>query len=324
MGHSATVVNLSNAAGNPGQELTEKVCLPFLRKARNSDGGWGYRPGTASATEPTAWCLLALGKIDPGSEAIEAGRHWLEGAQNADGSWPTRPATGEGNWVTALAGLALVATNGPEAAIAGAARWVSQSQSDEGGLRVRLRRLLGLGRKKVVEQDLSLRGWSWTPGTSSWVEPTAVALLFLHHLHSELAPAEAVERRRMGEALLYDRMCPAGGWNAGNPKVYGVAGIPQVGPTAWALLALQGYPEREENRRSLDWLAANAESMKGPSSLALAHLALKAGGRPAVSLEAKLALQFQNQGFLNNVTAFAQAAFELRPGPDVLRWAPGT
>ena len=29
--------------------------------------------------------------------------------------------------------------------------------------------------------------------------------------------------------MLYDRMCPGGGWNCGNPKVYGVAGEPLVG-----------------------------------------------------------------------------------------------
>jgi hypothetical protein len=319
MGFSPTVANVSKSAVNRVPELVEKVCLPFLRQARNADGGWGYRPGTASAVEPTAWCLLALGKIDPEDEAVVAARKWLEDAQNADGSWPTRPDTGEGNWTTALAGLALVAAKGAHAAIAGAGRWIVRSESGEGGLRMRLGKLLG--RKKVVEQDFSLRGWSWTPGTSSWVEPTSVALLFLHCLPANLAPAEADTRRQMGEAMLYDRMCPTGGWNLGNPKVYGVAGIPQVGPTAWALMALQGNAEREENRRGLDWLAANAQTMSGPTSLALANMALEANGRQADSLDARLTLQFQAQGFLDNVLAFAQAAFALRPGPDLLRWA---
>jgi hypothetical protein len=319
MSPSATVANASNANRDSDQGFVESTCLPFLRHARNDDGGWGYRPGRASAVEPTAWCLLALGKVDSGSEAIEAGRQWLLGAQNGDGSWPTWPGVGEGNWVTALAGLALEALGGPAPAIENAARWICRSHSAEGGLRLRVASLFA--RKKIVQQDFSLRGWSWTPGTSSWVEPTAVALIFLHHLPSTLALPEAAERRRMGEAMLYDRICLSGGWNLGNPKVYGVEGIPQLGPTAWALLALQEHSEREENRRSLDWLARNAGTMNGPSSAALAQLALEACGRPAASLEQKLAEQFQNQGFLDNVVAFAQAAFALRPGPDVLRWA---
>lgn len=315
------MANTSNATRDFQQGFVENTCLPFLRQARNEDGGWGYRPGTASAVEPTVWCLLALGKMAPDSEAIGAGKQWLLKAQNDDGSWSTWPGAGEGNWVTALAGLALEALDGPAAAVENATRWICRSHSAEGGLRMRVGRLFA--RKRIVQQDFSLRGWSWTPGTSSWVEPTAVALIFLHHLPSAPALPEAAERRRMGEAMLYDRMCPSGGWNLGNPRVYGVEGIPQVGPTAWALLALQEHSEREENRRSLDWLARNLETMNGPGSVAMAHVALEACRRPAPSLEQKLTAQFQNQGFLNSVPAFAQAAFALRPGPDALRWANG-
>ncbi len=322
MDFSSTVVNPPTEDGDSGQGLVGKVCLPFLKRARNADGGWGYRPGTGSAVESTAWALLALGKIDPDEETIGLGRQWLVAAQNDDGSWATRPNTGEGNWVTALAGLALLATDGPREAIAKAAGWVTGSQSGEGGLRMRLSRWLA-GKRNVVEQNFSLRGWSWTPGTSSWVEPTSVALIFLRQLPEGLAPAGAAERRRMGEAILYDRMCPAGGWNLGNPKVYGVAGIPQVGPTAWALLALQEQVEREEIRRSLDWLMANANAMAGPSSLALAHVALEACERGCDGLEEKLSRQFEAQGFFDSVLSFAQSAFALRPGGDVLRWAAG-
>ncbi len=318
---SATVAHGSTPAADSGKGFAESVCVPFLLGARNADGGWPYRPGAASAVEPTAWCLLALGKFDPGSEVLAAGGRWLVNAQNADGSWPQRPGTPPGSWVTAVAGLALVALGGPEAAIANAGRRLVRSDTAEAGWRIRLGRLL-LRSKRVVEQDSSLRGWSWTPQTTSWVEPTAASLIFLHHLPAVMAPAEAATRRRMGEALLYDRMCPAGGWNLGNPKVYGVEGIPQTGPTAWALLALQEHADREGNRRSLAWLEANAGAMKGPSSLALAHLALEACGRRRESLERELSLQFGAHRFLDNVLGYAQAAFALRPGPDVFRWSP--
>lgn len=301
--------------------FAESVCLPFLLRARNSDAGWPYRPGTTSAVEPTAWALLALGKFDPGSEVVAAGCRWLLDSQNADGSWSQRTGTPPASWVTALAGLALVALAGPETAIANAGRRLLRSDTAEAGWRMRLGRLL-LRRKGVLAQDTSLRGWSWTPQTASWVEPTSASLIFLHHLPAGSAPAEAAPRRRMGEALLYDRMCPAGGWNLGNPKVYGVEGIPQTGPTAWALLALQEHADREENRRSLAWLEANRGAMKGPSSLALAHLALQACGRPPLALDRELALQFRAHQFFENVLGYALAAFALRPGPDVLRWPP--
>lgn len=310
-----------NSTESAGPGFRAGVCLPFLLQAQNSDGGWGYQAGTAAAVEPTAWCLLGLAKIDAAAEAVERGRGWLTSTQAGDGSWPTRPEIGEGNWVTALAGLALLATNGSRPAIERAAGWVCRSRSAEGGLRSRLLGLLA--REKVVEQDLALRGWSWTPGTASWVEPTAVALMFLHSLPREMLPGEAAERRQMGVAMLYNRMCPDGGWNFGNPKVYGVGGIPQIGPTAWALMALQEQQAREENRRSLDWLAARFDRIHGPSSLALAYLALDAAGRAAPGFEPRLKEGFETGHFLGSVVAFAQAALALGHGPDLLRWNSG-
>ncbi len=92
------------------------------------------------------------------------------------------------------------------------------------------------------------------PGTASWVEPTAHALLFLRSLPPELLPPQAAKRRQLAERMLFDRMCPGGGWNSGNPLVYGVAGVPRIGPTAWALLALRDHSERAEIQMSLAWL----------------------------------------------------------------------
>ena len=46
--------------------------------------------------------------------------------------------------------------------------------------------------------------------------------------------------------MLYDRMCPGGGWNCGNPMVYGVPGEALIVPTVWALLALRDEPKKTE------------------------------------------------------------------------------
>ena len=100
---------------------------------------------------------------------------------------------------------------------------------------------------------MSYRGWGWTPGTSSWVEPTSFALLALERSRSRRSCHPTANRRReLATAMLYDRMCPGGGWNCGNPRVYGVAGEPLVVPTVWALLALRAQSARRENTESLD------------------------------------------------------------------------
>jgi len=146
--------------------------------------------------------------------------------------------------------------------------WLLDDWPAEGSLGWRLRRALAAwasgGATSPVRQDHSLRGWSWTPGTASWVEPTAQMLITLRELFpgtrdrgwgtvdARQAPwaeergarrwrslaRRAARRQRLAELMLYDRMCPGGGWNSGNPLVYGVAGVPRIGPTAWALVAL--------------------------------------------------------------------------------------
>ena len=116
--------------------------------------------------------------------------------------------------------------------------------------------------------------------------------------------------------MLYDRMCVGGGWNNGNPLVYGVAGVPQVGPTVWALLALRDQRGRPENQKSLNWLAAGFDEIQGPGSLALAHLCLEAHGWAVPPLEPLVrSWQIVNQFFLNIVVvAWATIALSGVPG----------
>jgi hypothetical protein len=117
--------------------------------------------------------------------------------------------------------------------------------------------------------------------------------------------------------MLYDRMCPGGGWNSGNPLVYGTAGIPRIGPTVWALLALQHCRDRAENLRSLDWLDHAYSQIQGPESLALAHLCLEFYDRPVPALEPFLAALNSNNQFLGHTLAAAWATISLGGRP---RW----
>jgi hypothetical protein len=88
--------------------------------------------------------------------------------------------------------------------------------------------------------------------------------------------------------MLFDRMCPGGGWNSGNPLVYGAAGEPQVGPTVWALLALRKNAARPEVRKSLEWLATNQNRIHTLESMALTKIALDAFGSNSAELRAAL------------------------------------
>jgi hypothetical protein len=86
------------------------------------------------------------------------------------------------------------------------------------------------------------------------------------------------ERRAMAIGLLCDRMCPRGGWNCGNPRVYGVDGDPLVLPTCWALLALRGAPENSQRALALKWLREEFGNIQSAGSLAMAHITLESYG----------------------------------------------
>ena len=291
----------------------EETCTNFLVEAQNMDGGWPWHPGETSATEPTAWSLLALDGMEKSEErfrATERGVYWLERTQLAGGAWAAFGGHRMGCWVAALACLALARSGRANWAVARGAEWLCEAWPAEGGVWWKLRSRL-LNMKSVVEQNSALCGWSWTPGTASWVEPTAHALIALNAVGNALSPAGAEERIEMGEALLFDRMCAGGGWNSGNPMVYGASGIPRVGSTAWALLALRGREERVENRTSLDWLEGEYEGIEGMASLAVAYLCLAAYGRAQEEPGGRLEEMYRKNKFLRNTGVAAWAAMAL-------------
>jgi hypothetical protein len=279
----------------------------FLLNSQNSDGGWGYHPAAPSSVEATAWASLALlARAAKPSPAEACARAWLLGAQMPDGGWPAFPGQRQGCWATSLAALALHREGAAADAVARGRDWLLAAWPADSHLGWRLRRVLARG--TIVRQDNSLHGWSWTPGTASWVEPTAYALLFLRSLPAELLPPRALKRVQLGERMLYDRMCPGGGWNSGNPQVYGVAGVPRVGPTAWALLALLPYSQRAENQMSLDWLTSACPRIRGAASLALAHRCLRAYGRPIGPLVPNFGDLYLRNRFFESVLTFAWVA----------------
>ena len=182
----------------------------------------------------------------------------------------------EGCWVTSLACWALRSHKQNVPILQKRLHWINEDKPRDAGFWWKLIRKI-LDRKRINAQSSALSGWSWTPHTASWVEPTCYALIVQQLVASAPHP-DSVKRRELAKAMLYDRMCPGGGWNCGNPKVYGVAGQPQVGPTVWALIALREQPQRAENCVSLAWLERNREKIQSPESLALTNIVLKLYG----------------------------------------------
>jgi len=304
---SASVV----AEVNPHNSFAENICAPLLRDAQNPDGGWGFHPGANSRVEPTCWALKALmslpSPVNSDGDAISRGLEFLIGAQLADGSWPSTPQEKTGCWVTSLACWVLAGASEADKrfskAIASGLRWVCDDWPRDSGWWPRLLRRLSFVQQQFKYNDAA-RGWGWTPGTSSWVEPTAFALLALENQPGPEHPS-AQKRRKLGELLLYDRMCPGGGWNCGNPEVYGVAGEPMVLPTAWALLALRKYPERPENIESLQWLERIVTKIQAPASYALARICLAAYGRHETEDAARAGDFYANNELLKNTAVAA-------------------
>jgi hypothetical protein len=273
--------------------FSEEICLPYLRAAQNPDGGWGFRSGAQSRVEPTAWALIALQQafsaqvVSAGSGASERGLRYLADSQLVDGSWPSAHGQGKGAWVTSLACWAFLSADENRAALGRGLDWLAAERPGDSGGWFRFLRGFG-GSKKVSGQNDALWGWSWTSGTASWVEPTSYALLVLRAAPKDLVPASAASRLKLAEEMLFDRMCPGGGWNCGNPMVYGVAGEPQVSTTVWALLALREHAERTEIQQSLAWLEKNWSSIQSPASLALAQIGLNAFERSNPSFTATI------------------------------------
>jgi Prenyltransferase and squalene oxidase repeat len=249
-------------------------------------GGWPFKQcSVQAALEPTCLAMLALSSDE--SPARDRAIRFLLGTQNPNGSWPAFVSDDpEGS---GLSGLALFALD--RCGIKGEAadrgfRWLLNLRGWESHW---------LWRWKFKTSDRHVRfdpdkfGWPWMPETASWVVPTAYSLLALKNSF-ETSPLDLPRFRiRRGVEMLYDRICPQGGWNAGNGVVYGQPLAPHLDTTAIALLALRDEPTNAPVTASLDWLQQRAKTCVVPWSLAWAILALDAYGRLTYPLLARLA-----------------------------------
>ena len=238
------------------------VRLDILRRSQNPDGGWSYYNGKQSWLEPTFYGALVL-QGDPAAD-----RAWslIKSWQAPDGSWPPTAGAAISGWGTALClTLAQIRGEMDGTYLKGVAYLLKTAGTESEMWRRALARigLLNPGR------NLSLKGWPWKQGTSSWVEPTAHTLIALKKAYALLPAPELSERVRSGEALLLDVRCKDGGWNYGSPWTLGEDQRSYPETTALALLGLQG---RAEAGSSLDM--AKGWLQDTPSSLARAWITI--------------------------------------------------
>jgi hypothetical protein len=167
---------------------------------------------------------------------------------------------------------------------------------------------------REVRFDPDKYGWPWSPGTASWVIPTAFSLVAIkqYTVCNRLAAAE--NRIRLGVDMLLDRACVGGGWNSGNSIVYGVPLPAHVEATAIALLALQDEERTPVIRASLAWLKQKSASIESAESLAWCILCLFVYQEPVGHLKARLATLIGDGREIPNNATLATAILALRCG----------
>lgn len=244
-----------------------------LEARQDPDGGWGFH-GAQVALEPT--CLAVLALLGASSVRADKGLRWIRNHRNRDGSWPAfADHDFSGCWTTSLALLALLLAGQHGRETQDAVVWLISDLPREAHWiwRWRFRTV-----DTRVSFDPAKFGWSWVAGTTSWVIPTAFAVIALKRSRRgslDLAPRIDNRIDRATEMLL-DRTCPQGGWNSGNGVVFGVPVAAHLDATAMALLALKSHCGDSTVERGLRWLVQAARGCPSPYSLAWAIMALKA------------------------------------------------
>ena len=218
------------------------MSISHLSSRQNPDGGWAYN-AKASWTEPTVYAVMAC--LAAGEEeASRRGVAWLRAAQRPDGGWPPQPAVEESTWVTSLVAMLPPEVLGRENH-SRAIDWLLDVTGQESTRVYRLRQWM-LG--NPLEDDGTLQGWPWVPGTAVWVGPTSLALMALRKEHRRNPRPETARRIEYGRRFLLNRCCDEGGWNHGGVRALGYQSRPYPETTGMALAALCGVRATEVDR----------------------------------------------------------------------------
>jgi hypothetical protein len=208
--------------------------IDSLRTHQNSDGGWPYRPGGSSWTEPTVFALLA-GYANGDDTGRARGLGWLRALQRPDGGWSPKPDVAQSTWVTALAAL-LPPSDLGAGAHTRAIHWLLGLTPINTTFTYRLRSWLD--GNNLGEPN---EGWPWLPDTAAWATPTAIGILALGKADRRNPDPVLKSRILSARRFLLARRCVDGGWNHGSMKALGVDAPSYPETTGTALLALAGF-----------------------------------------------------------------------------------
>lgn len=258
--------------------------LPFLSASQSVEGGWGYKPGAAPVVEATCAALIVLQHQSQAEALYVRALAWLLDSQHDDGGWGLNHLDPQSAWMTAWAVWALAGDGRAQAEAKAGAQWLL----DVPVMQVSNLDDLAMG-KKVAGIDFSLRGWPWQPGEASWLEPTSLAVLALTKLGS-LATSRLAEAAR----YLVNRRCPGGGWNVGNPVMFGSYLPARAQPSALGLMALHQLSRESVLESDIDVLQKEALREDLPLALGWACLALAFTGSGSEQLILRL-IQKQDQ-----------------------------
>ena len=243
------------------------ICTEMLKTRALPEGGFAMFSGGLYRPDATVWAVLSLAAAGSGGrtgDMIESGRSRLTASQLEDGRVSISSSNPESFWPTPLAILAwhgsekhakprshaidfLLKTSGKH--------WVKEYGSP-------------------LAHDTSIKGWSWTENTHSWVVPTSLSILALR-----ISGFGEHDRVREGIRLLMDRQLPSGGWNFGNTLTYGKELYPQADCTGLALSALADCDSPGEVGKSITYLQSRVMQVRTPLSLGWGILGLGAWGR---------------------------------------------
>lgn len=282
--------------------------LGFIRAHRNPDGGWGYRPGRRSLVEPTGLCLVALAADGERADA-QAGLDFLRSCRKNSGAIGIDPSDPEGSWMAYAAILAFDALGASDEARR-LAEWALAMEDASGRFTADEVSSIAM----TYRYDAAIRGWPWTPGTTAWVEPTALFMIAL--VKDGISPEH--ERLKSGVRLLVDRRVRSGGWNFGNPfsQSQELEASPLSTALALAGLGAAGYPvERAAVREGLRYLSGALAGDVSTVALAWSGLALSCypleGPERPDPVARLAALQAENGGFRDNLFETALASLVL-------------
>jgi hypothetical protein len=204
--------------------------IDSLNACQNPDGGWPYRPGGSSWTEPTVYALLA-GYASGDSTGRARALEWLRPLQRLDGGWSPKPGFEQSTWVTSLVALLPVPDiDGP--AHTRAIRWLISQAPANTTYYYRLKAWLN----GSVSGE-SNAGFSWFPGTAGWSTPTALAILALARENRRNPDGAIQSRIANARRFLLDHRCADGGWNHGSVRALGVESYSYPETTGTVLLA---------------------------------------------------------------------------------------